>query len=79
MVAADRAVRDTRTTESGLRDLRTQSGVLTPRCIGEERAFSPDALLFPCRIANVAWRRQDRKMVVADRAVRDARTTESGL
>ena len=31
MVAADRAVRDARTTESGLRDLRTQSGREWPR------------------------------------------------
>ncbi len=41
--------------------------------------FSPDARLFLCRMADVAWRRQNRKIVAADRAVRDARTTESGL
>ena len=44
-----------------------------------EARAPPDARLFPCRIADVAWRRQDRKMVAADRAVRDVRTTESGL
>ena len=41
--------------------------------------LSPDARLFLCRMADVAWRCLDRKMAAADRAVRDARTTESGL
>ncbi len=57
-----------------------RSLVLTPVASAKSACvLSPDARLFLCRMADVAWRRLDRKMAAADRAVRDARTTESGL